>query len=157
LFREAIAGVKSGVYLKNGNKGRQAEKMLSYFTAPLKSSRYPSCNNLTPLEYAKVMNAKKIVTRSMIRELEREIRTCQDRIEQSKGVVAASSSSLDDKEQSSSSSSSSSGMSDATSSLVASQIAYVRKQLSEGKITQKQADEKIMRYRMMSTKLNKRY
>ena len=102
---------------------------------------------MTPLEYARLMNAKKIVTLSMIRELEREIRTCQERIEESEAVP--------DKVDTSSSSSST--MSDATSSLIQSQIDYVKKQLKEGKITQKQADEKMKRYRMVGTKLNKRY
>ena len=122
--------------------------MLSYFTSPLQSKRYPECNDMTPLEYARLMNAKKIVTLSMIRELEREIRTCQERIEESEAVP--------DKVDTTPSSSSST-MSDATSSLIQSQIDYVKKQLKEGKITQKQADEKMKRYRMMGTKLNKRY
>ena len=147
VFRDAIAKVKSGVYLKNGNKGNQAKKMLSYFTSPLQSKRYPECNDMTPLDYARLMNAKKIVTLSMIRELEREIRTCQERIEESEVVP----------DKVSSSSSSSSTMSDATSSLIQSQIDYVKKQLKEGKITQKQADEKMKRYKMMGAKLNKRY
>ena len=125
--------------------------MLSYFTSPLQSKRYPECNDMTPLEYARLMNAKKIVTLSMIRELEREIRTCQERIEESEAVPDKV-----DTTSSSSSSSSSSTMSDATSSLIQSQIDYVKKQLKEGKITQKQADEKMKRYRMMGTKWNKR-
>ena len=112
-MREAISGVKSNVYIKNGNKGKQAGKMLSYFTSKLSSSKYPECNNLSPLEYANLMNSKKIVTRSMIRELEREIRTCKERIEES------SSPSTD------TASSGSSDMSDATSSLIDSQISIL--------------------------------
>ena len=143
-LRAAIASVKADVYVADGNKRKQAEKMLAYLKEPLRSKRYPDCEGETPEAYACKLHDDRVVTTSMIRELRREIQTCEERLgPKRKTTTAKDATGKED------------GGSGATDALIANQIAYVKEQRAKGKISEKEAAARIAKYHATRNKLKR--
>lgn len=112
------------------------------------SSKFPEANEKTPLEYAKILHNDRIVTSKMIATIEHEMEICQKRIARAEAAFDQEEARFEAAQRGEQTTS-------ATDGLIASQIAYVKKQLAEKKISKKAADAKIKKYKQMQLKLNR--